>query len=33
VGSGLLVYLDTAKKSLFLKRWREQLPASNRPTH
>jgi iron(III) transport system substrate-binding protein len=31
VGSGLLVYLDTAKKSLFLKRWREQLPASTRP--
>ena len=33
VGSGLLVYLDTAKKSLFLKRWREQLPAATRPTH
>ena len=28
VGSGLLVYLDSAKRSLFLRRWREQLPAS-----
>lgn len=31
VGSGLLVYLDSAKRSLFLKRWREQLPAALQP--
>ncbi|WP_174873137.1 ABC transporter substrate-binding protein [Vogesella oryzae] len=31
VGSGLLVYLDAAKRSLFLKRWREQLPAAAQP--
>lgn len=31
VGSGLLVYLDSAKKSLFLKRWRELQSRASQP--